>query len=54
MTRFYVAVGTDRNGPFAPDELRTAVTLEPGSLVWAQGMDEWTRAEQVPTQNASA
>lgn len=48
MTRFYVAVGSDRKGPFAPDELRTALRLQPDSLVWAQGMDEWTRAEQVP------
>ncbi len=48
MTRSYVAVGSERSGPFSPDELPTAaIALEPGTLVWAQGMSEWSRADGV-------
>lgn len=48
MTRYYVAVGSERTGPFSPDELRAAaISLQPGTLVWSQGMSEWSRADCV-------
>jgi hypothetical protein len=48
MTRYYVAVGSERTGPFSPDELRAAaIAIEPGTLVWTQGMSEWSRADCV-------
>lgn len=47
MTRYYVAIGSERKGPFALDELRS-VPLARDTLVWSQGMDDWAPAEKVP------
>src|SRR4051794_36351054 len=50
MTRYFVAVGSDRTGPFTTEELLSgaaAPSLDGGTLVWAEGMPTWEPAERV-------
>jgi membrane protease subunit (stomatin/prohibitin family) len=53
--QFFLAVNGQQTGPFAVDALRgqiTAGTLKSDTLVWAEGMAEWTAASAVPDINA--
>ena len=48
---YFVAVGSQRTGPFDLQALSSqaaAGTLTPQTLVWTQGMTQWTAAGQVP------
>jgi len=44
---YYLSDGTTRRGPFPLTEL-VAQGLRPESLVWADGMTDWKRADAVP------
>jgi TM2 domain-containing membrane protein YozV len=44
---YYLAEGGAQRGPFPVDQL-PAQGLRPDTLVWAEGMSQWVRAEQVP------
>src|SRR4051794_15390332 len=47
---FYASDG-QQNGPFSEAELRDFVaqeTVRPTTLVWSEGMSEWTKAGDVP------
>ena len=49
--QFYVALNGQQAGPFGPDQLRqyaSAGQVTPGTLVWKQGMANWTPANSVP------
>lgn len=49
MTRFFIAVGSERSGPFTLEELSgpDAPPLDCATLVWVQGMTNRTRAGEV-------
>ena len=54
-TQYFIAVNGQQTGPFAKDALGgqiAAGTLKPDSLVWAEGMAQWTAASEVPEVNA--
>jgi hypothetical protein len=44
---FYYAEGNQQKGPVTVDELRS-LRLPPDTLVWREGMSQWTRADGVP------
>lgn len=44
---YYIAEGGAQRGPFPADQL-TAQGLRPDTLVWAEGMSQWVRADEVP------
>ena len=44
--KYYMVVGNDRKGPFAPEEL-TAQGAGPDTLVWREGMPDWVPAASV-------
>jgi membrane protease subunit (stomatin/prohibitin family) len=49
--RYHVAVDNQPKGPFAMEELRSRVAqgrLDRGTLVWTEGMPNWTPAGEVP------
>jgi hypothetical protein len=49
--QFYVALNGQQAGPFGPDQLRqyaSAGQVTPATLVWKQGMANWTPANAVP------
>jgi hypothetical protein len=49
--RWFHLQGTERRGPVGLDEMRELVlegTLVPRSWVWADGMPDWLRVEDVP------
>lgn len=46
MRNYYFAENGQQRGPFPPDQL-AAQGLRPDTLVWAEGMAEWLRADEV-------
>ena len=49
--QFFIAVGGQQAGPFAPEQLPQLVqngTLTMQTLVWKQGMPQWAAASTVP------
>lgn len=44
--QYYYAVGDDKKGPVSLDELK-AVGISPDTLVWYEGLDNWTRAVEL-------
>ena len=49
--KYYLANDGQKEGPFTPEELASR-GITPSSLVWCEGMTEWTQAGQVPELNA--
>jgi len=47
MATYWLADGNTRRGPF-PSERLVAEGMRPDTLVWAEGMAQWTRADAVP------
>ncbi len=45
--QFYIAVNGQQTGPFTIDELK-AKSIQRDTLVWTEGIDNWTRAEHIP------
>ena len=45
--KYFIVENGQQAGPFEPDELLLH-GLTPSSLVWCQGMADWTLASQVP------
>lgn len=45
---YYVRVGEQNQGPFSADELLSRGLLRSESYVWAEGMNDWQPAHQVP------
>jgi uncharacterized RDD family membrane protein YckC len=45
--QFYIEVNGQQTGPFTLDELKTK-SIQRDTLVWTEGMSNWTRAEQIP------
>ena len=51
MSDWYYAVNNEQKGPVNESEIKTQLAsgkLPPDSLVWKDGMDNWTPASQVP------
>jgi TM2 domain-containing membrane protein YozV len=48
---YYIAEGGAQRGPFPVEQL-VAQGLRPDSLVWAEGMSQWARADEVPALRA--
>lgn len=46
MDKFYIAVNEQKTGPFSYEELKTK-GLHRDTLIWTEGMDNWTKAEHV-------
>lgn len=44
---FYIAVSDQQQGPFTIDELRTK-GIQRDTLVWTEGLENWTKAEYLP------
>jgi len=44
---YYMAMGSEQRGPF-PKEQLPAQGLRPETMVWADGMPQWQRADSVP------
>ncbi len=44
---FYIAVNGHQEGPFTIDELRTK-SIQRDTLVWTEGLQDWTKAEYLP------
>lgn len=44
---FYIAVDGQQQGPFTLDELR-AKSIQRDTLVWTEGLENWTKAEYLP------
>ena len=47
MAQFYLADGSNRRGPFSPEQL-PAQGLTAETLVWREGMADWLPASQIP------
>ena len=47
MSQYYMAVGTAQQGPFPCEQLLTR-GLRPDTIVWAEGMSQWQRADTIP------
>lgn len=45
--KFYIAVNDQQQGPFTIDELRTK-SIQRDTLVWTEGLANWTKAEYLP------
>jgi hypothetical protein len=45
--KFFISDGKTQQGPFLPDELKL-MKLTPKTLVWYEGLDKWTPAENFP------
>jgi uncharacterized RDD family membrane protein YckC len=45
--QFYIAVDGKQTGPFTLDELKIK-NLNPNTLVWTEGFQNWTKASEVP------
>lgn len=46
-TLFYYAEGTEQRGPYTLEQLY-GFSLTPDTLVWYQGLNDWTRAADAP------
>jgi hypothetical protein len=44
---YYLHDGQEQHGPFTLEELRNQPLFKPDTLVWHEGMDDWTKAKQV-------
>jgi uncharacterized RDD family membrane protein YckC len=44
--QYYVAVNGQQTGPFTLEELK-AKNIQRATLIWTEGLDSWTKAEQV-------
>jgi len=49
---YYIADNGQQKGPFSPDQLR-AQGLGGDTLVWAEGMPQWERADRIPALQAA-
>ena len=50
MGDWYYLEGNESKGPISESELRgllAAATITPGTLVWCEGLAEWTPAGQI-------
>ena len=47
---YYIAVNGQRTGPFTINELKDK-KIERSTLVWSEGMENWTKAELLPEFN---
>jgi uncharacterized RDD family membrane protein YckC len=45
--QFFIAVNGQQTGPFLIEELK-AKNIQRDTLVWTEGLDQWTKAEHVP------
>ncbi|MFQ3576521.1 MAG: M48 family metalloprotease [Cytophagales bacterium] len=45
--QFYIAVNGQQAGPFTIDDLK-AKNIQRDTLVWTEGLDNWTKAEHIP------
>jgi len=45
--QFYIALNGQQTGPFTIDDLK-AKNIQRDTLVWTEGLDNWTKAEHVP------
>lgn len=45
--QFYIAVNGQQTGPFTIDDLK-AKNIQRDTLVWTEGLDNWTKAEHIP------
>jgi uncharacterized RDD family membrane protein YckC len=45
--QFYLAVNGQQTGPFTIDDLKSKNILR-DTLVWTEGLDNWTKAEHIP------
>jgi len=50
MKLYYYAQGDEQYGPFSPEELRNE-PIQPGTLIWYQGLKNWTPASQLDELN---
>lgn len=46
MKKYYIFQNNQQKGPFSTEELRN-MNISPDTLVWAEGMADWTQASQV-------
>jgi membrane protease subunit (stomatin/prohibitin family) len=49
--KFYAAIGGKQEGPFSSEEINDRIqkgVIKPKTLVWMQGMEGWTAAQEVP------
>ena len=47
MANYYLAINKQRLGPFPEEELLQN-GMTPDTLVWCKGMENWTKAGDVP------
>lgn len=45
--QFYIAINGQQTGPFTIDDLKTK-NIQRDTLVWTEGLDNWTKAEYIP------
>lgn len=45
--QFYIAVNGQQTGPFTIEDLK-AKNIQRDTLVWTEGLDNWTKAEHIP------
>lgn len=48
--KFYIAVNNKPDGPYSIDEI-TAKNLAPDTLLWREGMKQWTPIKNIPELN---
>jgi uncharacterized membrane protein YhaH (DUF805 family) len=46
MRRFFYSNGKEKEGPFFKEELQQK-DIQPSTLIWFEGLDDWTKAEYV-------
>lgn len=46
-TLFYIVINEQQHGPFTIDELK-AKNINKNTLVWTEGLSDWTKAEYIP------
>lgn len=44
---FYIVVNGEQQGPFTIDDLK-AKSIQRETLIWTEGLDSWTKAEDIP------
>jgi uncharacterized RDD family membrane protein YckC len=45
--QFYIAVNGQQTGPFTIEDLK-AKNIQRDTLIWTEGLDNWTKAEHIP------
>jgi len=45
--QFYIALNGQQTGPFTIDDLK-AKNIQRDTLIWTEGLDNWTKAEHIP------